>query len=651
MVATGMPVPRRRRLTGRRFRLGAVAAAVALLGPVSVDAIGNPARAATWPSDVFAVGTFNGIPGNVTTTTNVAAIQTAVDQAESWARSHSCGQPAAPCDTYVLLAPGDYKTDPGKIEAPPAGQVPAGVLVNTDNVWVVGVNRNSVIIDGTKSGPPCSTSPADQVYGPTAYAPGPYDAESTYQPSDGYEGLNGIMVWKAGGTWVENLTVCNFLDGSSSGGGAGNEIWWNGGAGSGNLYMDRQGGFVGDYMTATSTFFAPQGTNPYDPDPGAANDPEATAATYGIFSNNWAATGNAPAGVWDHSYASNFNDSGYYIGACQVECNQTVNHAWAEYNALGYSGSNSGGYLVVKNSQFDKNEDGFDTNSQNGDNPPPQDGACPTGIKPPVLTDPGTHQVFKPATCWVFFHNYVHDNNDPNVPTYGSAATGPVGTGLSISGGRDDTIVDNTFARNDAWGSIVVPYPDSGSPCTGGTQLQVACIFDESGIAVVHNTYEHNGSWGNPTNGDLATFNLEPGPTDCFAGNRDPAGLTTSPPAAEILYPACTGMTVPPDLNVVFADEVACDSGTVSLGPAQGDVLCPPTIAGVQPNYPRQTAVIMHPLPGVLQHLKTPAATPGSAEWTAALENPGATSLPTMPNLCASLLGSGMGTNPWCPGG
>ena len=58
-------------------------------------------------------------------------------------------------------------------------------------------------------------------------------------------------------------------------------------------------------MTATSTFFKG----------------ETTAAEYGIFSSNW--TG----GTWDQSYASNFNDSGYYIGACQQVCHQTIEHA------------------------------------------------------------------------------------------------------------------------------------------------------------------------------------------------------------------------------------------------------------------------------------------------------------------------------------
>ena len=72
---------------------------------------------------------------------------------------------------------------------------------------------------------------------------------------------------------------------------------------------------------------------------------------------------------------------------------------WAEFNALGYSGSNSGGRLLVENSEFDNNEDGFDTNSQNGDNPPPQNGACPTRRQPPVAGAPtvlGVHPQLRP---------------------------------------------------------------------------------------------------------------------------------------------------------------------------------------------------------------------------------------------------------------
>ncbi len=188
-------------------------------------------------------------------------------------------------------------------------------------------------------------------------------------------------------------------------GGNGNEIWWNGGANSGKV---GGWGFYGSYLTATSTLLPS----------------EATAATYGIFSSNWS------GGTWDRLYASNFNDSGSISAPAGKSVTKRSNHGWAEYNALGYSGSNSGGRLVVKHSQFDQNEDGFDTNSQNGDNPPPQNGACPKGVSSPI------HMA---GRCWVFMHNYVHDNNNPNVPSAGSAAAGPVGTGMSVSGARNDT--------------------------------------------------------------------------------------------------------------------------------------------------------------------------------------------------------------------
>jgi hypothetical protein len=495
---------------------------------------------------VLRVGTYHRISGQF------SSIQAAVN--------------AAKRGDWVLVAPGDYKTSSSR--APKAASdTPAGVLITTARLHLRGMNRNTVIVDGTKPGSPaCSTAQGDQNFGPTG-------------PS-GPLGLNGIMVWKANGVWVQNLTACNFLGGT---GAAGNEIWWNGGDNSAQI---GGWGFYGSYLNATSTYFAD----------------ESSAATYGIFSSNWS------GGTWDRTYASNFSDSGYYIGACQQVCNQTVNHAWAEYSALGYSGSNSGGQLVVKNSEFDHNEDGFDTNSQNGDNPPPQDGACPGG---------GTSPITHTHSCWVFMNNYVHDNNNANVPSSGSAAAGPVGTGMSVSGGRDDTIVNNRFVNNGAWGVIFVPYPDSGSPCTGGTQSGAACLYDEWGDALQHNTFSGNGSFGNPTNGDFALTNAEPGPTNCLSGNVDTGGtFTTTPSNAEQMYPSCNGQTVPPsDSNpqsAQFTEEVACDSQiylALSLQPP-----CLPT-----DSYPRRTQVVMPALPP-------------------------ASKLPTMANPCARVP-----ANPWCP--
>jgi len=525
------------------------AAATALLAALATPAIAVSGH----HPQVLRVGTYKGIHGQY------SSIQAAVNAAQ-------------PGD-WVLVAPGDYKT---RRSSSPAGGPPAGVLITKPLIHLRGMNRDTVIVDGTKSGPTCSTRAQDQNAGPLEQGKG--------------AGLDGVMVWKADNVWVENLTVCNFQGGAGHDGSTGNEVWWNGGEDSAKIGGH---GFWGNYLTTTSTYFAD----------------ESTAAQYGIFSSDWS------GGSFDQGYASNFSDSGYYIGACQQVCDQTVNHAWAEYNALGYSGSNSGGRLVVENSEFDHNEDGFDTNSQNGDNPPPQDGSCPNGAISPITH---TH------SCWVFMHNYVHDNNDPNVPGSGLAAAGPLGTGLSLSGARNDTVMDNVFANNDAWGVIVVPFPDSGPPCTGGTSTPAVCLYDDYGNAVFHNAFTHNGGFGNPTNGDIGAVSTEPNPPSCFGANTDPAGLTTSPPMLESLYPECTGQTTLPDANALFADEVACDSASIAIGPVQGSSACLPGS-----NYPRRSKVVMHPLPGARS-----------------LTDPQSATLPSMPDPCA-----GAPANPWCPSG
>ncbi len=410
---------------------------------------------------VLRVGTYKGIHGQF------KSVQAAVNAAK-------------PGD-WILVGPGDYKTT--SFRAPKgAADTPAAVLITTRNLKLRGMNRSKVVIDGTRPGSGrCSTKQPAQSFGPAG--------------KGGALGLNGIVVWKADNVWVQNLTACNFLGGTGGDGQTGNEIWWNGGAGSGTI---GGWGFQGSYLTTTSTYFKD----------------EATAAEYGIFSSDW------NGGTWDQTYASNFNDSGLYIGACQQQCNQTVTHTWSEYNALGYSGSNSGGRLVIENSQFDNNEDGFDTNSQNGDNPPPQDGACPNN---------GISKITHTHSCWVFTHNFVHDNNNPNVPSAGAAAAGPVGTGMSVTGGRNDTIMDNRFVNNNAWGMILVPFPDNGPPCTGGTLNspllgQGSCLYDEWGDALLNNTFSHNGGYGNPTNGDFEQLNFESHPSDCFRGNSEHRG-------------------------------------------------------------------------------------------------------------------------------
>jgi hypothetical protein len=516
----------------------------AVCGVIAICAAGLIAPAAAG-AQVLRVGTYNGIPGDY------SSIQAAVDAAQ-------------PGDT-ILVAPGDYKTSSWRAPSG-APDTPAAVLITTPNITLRGMDRNGTVIDGTQPGSPqCSSSAADQNLGPS-------DGQG------GQLGLNGIMVWKADNVSVQNLTACNFLNGSGK---AGNEIWWNGGDGGGQI---GGWGFNGDYLNATSTYYGG----------------ETTAASYGIFSSDWS------GGTWDQTYVSNFNDSGYYIGACQQVCDQTLDHGWSEYSSLGYSGTNSGGQLVIENSQFDNNQDGFDTNSQNNDDwPSPQDGACPNGGVSPITH---TH------SCWVFMDNYVHDNNNPNVPGLGVASNGPVGTGMSVSGGRDDTIMNNTFAGNGAWGVIFVPYPDTETPppqataCSGGVSGPGnVCNYDDWGNALIGNTFTNDGFFGNQTNGDFAESTTTPGhPINCYSGNIDTGGtLTSSPSGLEQSNPSCGPIAVAPDPNAPFAAQVSCDSQFFGAGSP-----CPPNSS-----YPRRTAVIMHPLPAGLASMPDPCAGVPANPW------------------------------------
>ena len=151
-------------------------------------------------------------------------------------------------------------------------------------------------------------------------------------------------MWKADGVSVDNLTVCNFLAGDSR-------------RGQRDLVERRRRlGKIGMHGYS--------GQLPHR-DVDLLRRPRHTAAQYGIFSSNSA----GPA-KWTTTYASNFNDSGMYVGACLQVCNVTIDHAWMEYNALGYSGTNSGGAIVIQNSEFDHNQDGLDTNTQIAGDPP-----------------------------------------------------------------------------------------------------------------------------------------------------------------------------------------------------------------------------------------------------------------------------------------
>jgi hypothetical protein len=339
------------------------------------------------PGAVLRVGSYQGIPGQY------SSIQAAVDAAQ-------------PGD-WVLIGPGDYHETGNRVPSGAVGDDAAGaaVLVTTPGIHIRGMDRNGVVLDGTRPGaPPCSSAAADQ-------DPGPLDANGA--PT----GRNGLIVFKVSGVSVENFTACNFLAGDLT---PGDEIWFDGGGSSGTQQI---GSWRGAFLSATSTY----------------NGGPNQSAQYGIYASN-----TYGPGLFTQVYANNMADAAFYIGACP-DCNTILDHAHGQNSAQGYSGTNSGGHLIIQNSEFDNNHTGFSTNSQNNDDQPsPQSGRCPGNGTGPTGT----------RSCWLFTHNSVHDNNNANVPTSpGIVGFSPVGTGVLISGGRFDTVNDNDIHDNGAWGA------------------------------------------------------------------------------------------------------------------------------------------------------------------------------------------------------
>jgi hypothetical protein len=535
-----------------------VLVALVALSPASASAKTNRCTSAR---KVLRVGTFAGKKGQC------ASIQEAVD--------------AVRPGGWVLIGPGDYKQSSSRTIEGAYGDDRAGadVLVRTPNIHIRGMNRNTVMIDGTKPGSPkCSSAAADQNFGAAE--------------GEGFAGNNGVVVYKADGVHLQNFSTCNFL-GDNAGG---DSVWFDGGGASGHQEI---GSWWGEYLSSTSTYWAGTG-NPSD--------------EYGIYASN--TTG---PGLFDHTYANNMSDSGYYIGACP-DCNATIDHSKSEGNDLGYSGSNSGGRVVIENSEFDNNEEGVATQSQNNDDaPPPQDGICAEGKENPA--PPAGAQ--RKDICWVMIGNRVVDNNNGATPTSGSAP-GLLGTGLSIAGGRNNLVVGNTFSGNKAWGVLVLPYPgieESPPPqvpaednCKGGTGTEVAgkqeCLFEPFANEVEGNTFSENGGYGNPSNGDLAEVS-DPNPSvkiNCWHGNVEQGG--GEPSSEPKLIQRTHGSCSTPDIGgepatSVLAAQATCDSQLVAP--------CP-SVPGEE--YPRSSEAHLLALPEE----------------------------PTMPNPC-----EGVPKNPWCP--
>jgi hypothetical protein len=252
---------------------------------------------------------------------------------------------------------------------------------------------------------------------------------------------NGFTV-EADGVAIENLTARRFQT---------NGFYWDG--------VD---GYRGSYLTAIQN------------------------GDYGIYAYD------SVHGQFDHSFAQGSPDAGFYIGQC-FPCDALIVDVEAEWNGLGYSGSNSGGNLLIARSSFHDNRAGIVPNSDSSEELAPQRRTNVIG-------------------------NHVYNNNNAKTAAIEIAQVA-IGNGILVGGGNENVIERNLVTGHDVSGIAVVPRPEK----ILAPEERNAHNYDAR-----DNVVRENELAGNTY--DLASVTTITDPSDsggnCFSGNE----YTTSTP-------------------------------------------------------------------------------------------------------------------------
>ena len=211
-------------------------------------------------------------------------------------------------------------------------------------------------------------------------------------------------------------------------------------------------------------------------------------------------------------------------------------HDTAKHNVIGLSATDAGGRLLLEHSVFEHNGDGVNLASENNeDAPPPQDGACPSGVAGPEPIAPGI--------CTVIEHNTIGANNNTDVsPDTVEEPEGFLGVGIDISGGQPDLVFKNHVSDQGSYSILTTVYVNAlttGRPgprfpnanCQQGRfLLPGACFFNASGNLIADNALGHDGTFANPTSGDLADATVADTASNCYRGNTHRSGRPTTAP-------------------------------------------------------------------------------------------------------------------------
>ena len=198
----------------------------------------------------------------------------------------------------------------------------------------------------------------------------------------GFELENGIRVL-ADGVAVENMTAQNYTT---------NGFFWTGVT-----------GYRGSYLTAYRN------------------------GDYGVYAFD------AVKGQLEHIYASGSPDAGIYIGQC-YPCDAVITDVISEYNGLGYSGTNSGGNLLIVNSTWRFNRAGIVPNS-------------------------GSYELCYPGRENTIVGNTVYGNSQPDTPAIDVALLA-MGNGILVAGSNRNVVERNLVFDHERTGIGLVPFPE-----------------------------------------------------------------------------------------------------------------------------------------------------------------------------------------------
>jgi hypothetical protein len=285
---------------------------------------------------------------------------------------------------------------------------------------------------------------------------------------------NGIRVLGAGGVAVENLTAMNYTN---------NGVFWVSAT-----------GYRASYVTTYRT------------------------GDYGVYAFD------SVGGQIEYTHTVGSRDAGIYIGQC-YPCDAVVDHAISSNNGLGYSGTNSGGNLLIVNSIWHNNRAGIVPNS-------------------------GSYELCYPERETTIIGNLVYDNNQTDTAAISDALLAQ-GNGIVVPGGIGNVIERNRIDNHFRTGVGLVPYleltpnddlptPDEWSITCDEQKQQPVVVPDgpqlwNSFDNVVRDNVITNSGEADiaiaSVGGDISTFG------NCFSGNE----ITSSAPTDLQLLSPCDG--------------------------------------------------------------------------------------------------------------